>query len=555
MGFAMDGSRFLTASLLVLSQVALHGGSAYPTNRAAIREVQKLIPFNGTQPSEFGSALALDGSTLAVSADSFSTLRGAVYVFERANGTWQLTFDVAGTNPGDQLGCRLALQGDTLAACALSDEQGADAGSVRIYRRVGGSWQFETTLLTSDGQGGDLLGTVALDGNRIVAGAIGADDANPTNPETNSGAAYVFVRSGTSWTEEAKLVPSDTSPGDLFGSAVAIEGDTILIGASELDPGGGAEPGAAYVYQRIGAAWVEQQKLVPSGATAAWRFGFSVGLSGDSALVGAPSGALGGAVEVYEFDGTQWVWTEQLTDPAGECCSQFGRSLELSGDLAVIGAPGSTGPSGDQVGTAYVFGRPGDRWIPVWRLETSVPLDPLDAHGLSVALGGSDVAVGAPCDDDGGVAVGAVYVYRPGLPFSYCTGKTSSLGCVPFVATSGLPSATSTSPFRVTGNGVLPNEAGVLFYGFSKSNLNFHNGKLCVKAPLDRWLPAKKAKATAPPPCSGVLSRNFNARIQAGADPALTVGRTVRAQWLYRDPGVDFFGDGLTDALQFTILP
>ncbi len=145
---------------------------------------------------------------------------------------------------------------------------------------------------------------------------------------------------------------------------------------------------------------------------------------------------------------------------------------------------------------------------------------------------------------------------KPGAVEFYCTGKTNSLGCVPFLTTSGLPSVSDTGAFNVRGNDVLPGEAGFLLYSFKKSNLNFHGGKLCVKAPVQRLLPPKSAKATGSAPCTGVLSRNFNARIQTGADPQLTAGQGVHAQWLARDPADPAgFSDSLTDGARFVIAP
>ncbi len=139
---------------------------------------------------------------------------------------------------------------------------------------------------------------------------------------------------------------------------------------------------------------------------------------------------------------------------------------------------------------------------------------------------------------------------------SYCTGKTNSLGCVPFLSSVGAPSATSTTPFRIVANDLVPNEAGFYLYGSQKANLNFHGGKLCVKAPFTRLLPPKGAGNAGTPPCAGVVKRDFNVLIQSGSDPSLSIGATVRSQFRQRDPADPAgFGDGLTDGLLFTIAP
>ncbi len=149
-----------------------------------------------------------------------------------------------------------------------------------------------------------------------------------------------------------------------------------------------------------------------------------------------------------------------------------------------------------------------------------------------------------------------VYAYRSELALAYCTGKTSSLGCVPFVATAGTPSVAGTGAFSIQMLDALPGEAGILLYSSKKANLDFHGGKLCVKTPFVRVLPPKFAKNTGVPPCSGVLSRNFNNVIQGGNDPGLTLGARVFAQWRQRDPADPAgFGDSLSNAVRFVIAP
>jgi glucose/arabinose dehydrogenase len=138
---------------------------------------------------------------------------------------------------------------------------------------------------------------------------------------------------------------------------------------------------------------------------------------------------------------------------------------------------------------------------------------------------------------------------------TYCTGKTNSLGCVPFLTASGYASATSPAPFHLTGNNLIPDQSGFFLYSVSgRNNLSFHGGTLCVKSPLIRWLQPVTPTTTGTPPCSGVLHRDFNTRIQSGVDPALSVGAQVNAQLRVRDPlDPAGFGDSLTDGVEFII--
>ncbi len=205
----------------------------------------------------------------------------------------------------------------------------------------------------------------------------------------------------------------------------------------------------------------------------------------------------------------------------------------------------------------------------VWLPNVGGDGTPLVVAGLSSTAGGTAIEFPLPAGTGpgdalvripgaGGAALSNAYPFDPeGMEtLTYCTGKANSLGCVPFMSTMGLPSATDPDPFRLIGSNVVPQEFGILLYGTSgRSNLSFHNGRLCVKAPLTRLLPPKSSGSTGLPPCTGVLRVNFNARIQSGADPSLIVGQRVNAQWLHRDPGVDAFQDGLTDGAEFFIHP
>jgi len=171
-------------------------------------------------------------------------------------------------------------------------------------------------------------------------------------------------------------------------------------------------------------------------------------------------------------------------------------------------------------------------------------------------VSGTTVLAGAPLHDDLGPSSGAAFVFElpPITTQTYCSGKTNTLGCIPFMCAEGRPSVSDTAPFSIVARDALPNEAGLLLYSFKRANLNFHGGKLCVKAPFTRLLPPKFAKTTGAPPCTGVLRRNFNNQIQGGNDPLLTAGVIVRSQWRQRDPGVSF-GDTLSNGLQFAIEP
>ncbi len=174
------------------------------------------------------------------------------------------------------------------------------------------------------------------------------------------------------------------------------------------------------------------------------------------------------------------------------------------------------------------------------------------AGGYNIATGVNQAGWRAALADPRGVCGPAASTG----PQAYCVGKFNSLGCFPYLTWEGEASASDPAPFRLVANDLIRDEWGFLVYGTSgRASLPFHNGTLCVKGPFTRVLPPKNSGSPGSGFCPGEIRRNFNKTIQAGADPLLTAGQLVQAQLVYRDPGVDAFGDGLTDAVEFVVCP
>jgi hypothetical protein len=227
--------------------------------------------------------------------DDKGTNSGSAYIFTRNGSVWTqqaklVASDGAG---GDYFGTSVSLSSDgstALIGAYLDDDKGSDSGSAYVFTRNGSTWTQQAKLVASDGAGGDNFGravSLSSDGNTALIGAYGDDD--PVKG-TNSGSAYIFTRNGSTWTERAKLVASDGAGGDYFGWSVTLssDGNTALIGAYG-DDDKGTNSGSAYVFTRSGTTWTEQAKLVASdGAGGDW-FGWSVSLSsdGNTALIGA----------------------------------------------------------------------------------------------------------------------------------------------------------------------------------------------------------------------------------------------------------------------------
>ena len=270
----------------------------------------------------------------------------------------------------DEFGYSVSLSGDTAVIGAfLDDDNGSQSGSAYVFVRNGtGVWVEQQKLLASDAAYDDRFGSsVSVSDDTAVISAVGNDDNGDS-----SGSAYVFVRDGSGvWREQQKLLASDAAENDYFGRSVSVSGDTAMIGAYEDDNNTGDFYSSVYVFERDGTGvWREQQKLTASDAAAFDEFGRSVSVSGDTAVIGASwnvyysSGDDSGSAYVFERDGTG-VWREQQKLTASDAVGDnlFGISVSLSGDTAVIGANYYDG-YGPYSGSAYVFERDGTG---VWR--------------------------------------------------------------------------------------------------------------------------------------------------------------------------------------------
>jgi hypothetical protein len=258
----------------------------------------------------------------------------------------------------------------------------------------------EQALLTG-ATGREYFGTtVAIDGDTAVVGVPYENDYS------GHGAAYVFVRTGVSWSQQAKLVASDGANYDWFGEAVAISGDTVMVGSPQDDVADNYDQGSVYVFTRSGTAWSERTRLSVSVPAADARFGGVVALDGGTALVTSAAG-------LFALTGSGSTWTEQqeLVAPDGLVGDGFGRSLALSGDTALVGAPFDDAGDALDVGSAYVFFRSGATWGEQGKLlaPDGVAEDQL---GYSVALDGDTAVVGANEKQIGAYDFqGAAYVF------------------------------------------------------------------------------------------------------------------------------------------------
>jgi hypothetical protein len=329
-------------------------------------KVQKLLAGDGAADDYFGDSVAVSGDTAVIGVDGDDDkggMSGSAYVFVRAaDGAWsqQAKLTAADGAFGDLFGISVSVFGDTAVIGAYyDDDKGTDSGSAYVFvRAANGTWSQQAKLTADDGATLDQFGwSVSVSGDTAVIGASLDDDKGSA-----SGSAYVFVRAAAdgTWSQQAKLTAADGAAQDIFGKSVAVSGDTAVIGAWG-DEDKGSHSGSAYVFVRAAdGTWSQQAKLTAADGAADDYFGISVAVSGDTAVIGAyrdddKVSASGSAyVFVRAADGT-WSQQAKLTAADGAALDFFGWSVAVSGDTAVIGAHRDD-DKGTESGSAYVFG-------------------------------------------------------------------------------------------------------------------------------------------------------------------------------------------------------
>ena len=431
---------YLSAAALVAAAPASAGPPACPSagppgsadELLALLAVQQaqLTASDGAASDYFG-AVAISGDTAVVGANADdvggNADQGSAYVFVRSGTTWSQQAQLTASDgaAGDRFGYSVAVSGDTAVVGAFDDNVGVNAhqGSAYVYLRTGTTWSEQAHLTAADGAAGDDFGiSAALVGETAVVGA----DTDDVGGHANQGSAYVYLRTGTTWSEQAHLTADDGTDGDMFGNSVALSGETAVVSALFDDVGATADQGSAYVFVRGGTTWSQQAHLTADDGGAGDRFGCSVALSDGTALVGAYYVDVGGNADqgsayVFVRSGTTWSQQAQLTADDGAAVDYFGFSVALSGETAVVGAHADTVGGNTNQGSAYVFARGGTTWSQQAHL-TADDGAAGDQFGQSVALSGDTATVGAPFDRVGTtVSQGSACVFtgvlaKPGKP-------------------------------------------------------------------------------------------------------------------------------------------
>lgn len=376
-------------------------------------QTAKLTASDAAANDFLGWSIAISGNTVVVGAPETNWCGGAdcgsAYVFVRNGANWsqQQKLNAPDGRAIDFFGESVAIDGDLIIVGASKVDIGTsnpcncNHGAAYIYSRSGTTWSFVQKLVASDYAAGHYFGIgVGIRQNRAVVGADGNE------------AVYVFEPSGSTWVETQKLTASDSVAGDAFGTTIAVDsdGETFLVGAPYDDTGSNTDQGSAYVFSWTGTNFSQQQKLTASDGSANDLFGLSVAILKGTAVAGAQSKTVGsnsyqGAAYVYTLSGSTWTQQQKLTASNGAAFDKFGRGVSIAGNTVIVSAEFGGSSS---TGAAYVFKHSGSTWI---ERQTLLASDGAanDHFGYSISSDSRLVAIGA--SDHNGDR-GAAYIYQ-----------------------------------------------------------------------------------------------------------------------------------------------
>ncbi len=415
-GFAasLTNDRFVVGAHLDDSN-GNNSGSVYVFYKNGINwsQSQKVLAVAGTQAADgyFGSvSISNNRALIGVPGD------GCAYIFDFDGNNWIQTQKIIAVNGSfsNRFGISVSLSGNRALIGAsnqvnFSNNIGFNGGAAYIFDFDGDNWTQTRKIMATDGAAGDRFGfSVSLSGNRALVGAFLND-----GHIISSGSAYIFNFNGTIWTQTTKIIALDGETGDDFGNSVSLSGNRALIGA-QRDNDHGFFSGSAYIFDFDGSNWSLTNKITALDGEASDQFGGSVSLSGNRALIGAQGDVDGnprpGSAYIFDFDGTNWTQATKIIAPDGESGDEFGVSVSLSGNRALIGA-GLDDDNGFNAGAAYIFNFDGINWTQTTKI-TAIDGESSDSFGGSVSMSGNRVLIGATGEDDRGSNSGSAYIFN-----------------------------------------------------------------------------------------------------------------------------------------------
>ncbi len=404
--------------------------AVYPVTIDPIWEEEAgLSASDESRDSNFGTAVAISENTAVVGAifadPAGVTNAGQAYVFTRTGFTWTQRAILSASDKASngRFGSSVGISGDTIVVGSNYASPGgvSSAGQAYVFQGSGATWT-QRAILTSDVplEKGRFGCSVAASGDTVVIGENFADAGGVKA----AGKAHVFTRSGGTWSRQAVLTASTKYVSALFGTSVAIDGETIAVGAMQAHRTAyGKDEGRAYAFTRTGSTWAEQAILGSDDFQDYGKFGFSVAISGDTIVVGAPREGLYnyitsvwncGRAHVFVRLGSVWTYQSVLVASDKQPSAEFGQSVGISGDTVIIGAYDHDSSGFPDSGQAYVFSRAGTDWSEDAILSASAkaPSPLFGDFGYAAAISGNTVLVGSPFAEVGfSRDAGKAYVY------------------------------------------------------------------------------------------------------------------------------------------------
>ncbi len=368
--YAIVGARWEFEGLFGRESLG-RAGSAYIFKNIGGKwaQIQKIVSPDREEQDWFGYSVSISNDYAIVGAyredENISNLdslanAGSVYIFKNNDSLWVFAQKIVASDRGkeDHFGISVSISDDYLIVGAEQESEDASgentlnrSGSAYIFKNIGGRWSQVQKIVASDRGDIDLFGiSVSISGYYVIVGARREDeDLSGGNTITDAGSAYIFKNSGGIWSQVQKIVASDRGNDDRFGYSVSISGDYAIVGAffEDEDESGGntlAGSGSAYIFKNNDSSWSQVQKIVASDRGSNDWFGYSVSISGDYAIVGAQNTYnldllvnAGSAYILKNIDGT-WSELKKIIVPSRERGDQFGNSVAISGDNALVGA-------------------------------------------------------------------------------------------------------------------------------------------------------------------------------------------------------------------------
>lgn len=506
---------------LQLTAVSVLALAVAPTTFGQCRAQTLEVPIQAF--GHFGTDLSHSGTRALVGAE----LEQAAYLFERSGGNWQPTHRLRSPDPTSvRFGQVVAISGDT---ALVSDFLHPSGGRVFVFERAGATWVHTATLTPSDGYVGDYFGVVmALDGDRAAMHSI-----------SETGSVYVFERAGGAWQEVAKV----SRPFSFFGQAMALEGDTLFVGAGG-DSDKGSVAGACHVFERQAGTWVETAKLYAAKPFPDAMFGQAIDLEGPTAVIGAPAyfnPDRRGRAYVFEEGASGWSQTQSLRTSGSTLESAAGGTVSIAGDRILLADFGDE--AADRPGGVWVFERNGSEWSQTAKLRRPRSDEGYDDFGRAVVQLDDQVLVGSTREGSGNeTGVCHVFDMTLNVPASFCQSTVNSTGQPALISAIGSHEAGANDV--ILRAAPVPDGPGYFSIGGQTQQVPFWDGFLCVAAPFSRFSP-RNAKGNELVQRVDLTSLRF---------PVLA-GSTWHFQAWFADPQAGGSGANTSDGVSVTFCP